>query len=65
MSLKITGKILMFKGISMISDETFSDFQRVPDRLTFAQGVAMLKAEQEKTAHLHAPEASGPNATTR
>ncbi len=65
MSLKITGKILMFKSISMVSDETFSDFQRVPDRLTFAQGVALLKTEQEKVAHLHAPEPSGPNPTTR
>jgi len=65
MSLKIMGKILMFKSISMVSDETFSDFQRVPDRLTFAQGVALLKAEQEKVAHLHAPEPSGPNPTMR
>src|SRR5579872_7267772 len=28
MSLKMTGKILMIKSITMISDETFSDFQR-------------------------------------
>lgn len=51
MSLKITGKILMFKGISMISDEVFSDFQRVPADLTFAKGVEMLKVEQEKLAN--------------
>jgi hypothetical protein len=51
MSLNITGKILFFKGISMVSEEEFSDFQRVPDHLTFAQGVEMLKAEQEKLAH--------------
>lgn len=50
MSLKITGKILMFKGISMISDEVFSDFQRVPPDLTFAKAVEMLKTEQEKPA---------------
>ncbi len=56
MSLKITGKILMFKGISMISDETFSDFQRVPANLTFAKGVEMLKSQQEKIAHNHPPE---------
>jgi hypothetical protein len=48
MSLKMTGKILLFKGISMISDEVFSDFQRVPDKLTFGKGVEMLKAEQER-----------------
>lgn len=56
MSLKITGKILMFKSISMISDETFSDFQRVPDDLTFAKGVELLKTQQEKLAHNHPPE---------
>ena len=56
MSLKITGKILMFKGISMISDETFRDFRRVPDNLSFAQGVEMLKSEEQKLAHNHTPE---------
>lgn len=58
MNLKITGKILFFKGISMISDETFSDFHAVPEDLTFARGVEMLKAEQEKLAHNHEPNAS-------
>lgn len=46
----------MFKSISMISDETFSDFQRVPDDLTFAKGVELLKTQQEKLAHNHPPE---------
>ena len=50
MSLRITGKILLLKNISMISDEVFSDFQRVPADLTFARGVEMLKTEQEKLA---------------
>lgn len=45
MSLNIKGKILLFKSLSMVSDEVFSDFRRVPDNLTFAQGVAMLQAE--------------------
>jgi hypothetical protein len=49
-SLNITGKILLFKSLSMVSDETFSDFQRVPDNLPFAKGVDLLKAEQEKLA---------------
>ncbi len=57
MSLKITGKILLLKNISMISDETFNNFQRVPDNLTFAKGVELLKSQQEKIAHNHAPEA--------
>jgi hypothetical protein len=56
MSLSITGKILLFKSLSMVSDEVFSDFRRVPDDLSFAQGVKLLKAEQEKLAHNHAPE---------
>ena len=58
MSLKITGKILVFKGISLISDETFSDFHAVPDELTFAKGVDMLKAEQEKLARNRESESS-------
>jgi hypothetical protein len=58
MSLRITGKILMFKGITMISDETFSDFRSVPGDLTFAKAVSMLTNEQEKLAHNHEPEAA-------
>ena len=48
MNLKMTGKILLFKGISIISDEVFSDFRRVPGDLTFAKGVELLKGEQAK-----------------
>ncbi len=58
MNLKITGKILFFKGISMISDETFSEFHSVPQDLTFGKGVDLLKNEQEKLAHNHELEAS-------
>jgi hypothetical protein len=65
MNLKITGKILVFKNISMTSDETFSDFQRVPDRLSFAQGVDLLKTEQEKLAHLHAQGSSEADKNTQ
>lgn len=50
MSLKMTGRILLFKGISISSDEVFSNFQPVPADLTFAKGVELLKAEQEKLA---------------
>ena len=56
MSLKMTGKILVFKSISMTSDEVFSDFQRVPDNLPFAMGVELLKSQQEKLAHNHVPD---------
>jgi hypothetical protein len=55
-SLKMTGKILMFKGLSIISDETFSDFHRVPANLTFAKAVDLLKSEEQKIAHNHAPD---------
>ena len=58
MSLRMTGKILIFKSISMSSDEVLTDFARVPDDLTFAKGVELLKAERDKLAHLHAPAAA-------
>jgi hypothetical protein len=57
-SLKMTGKILMFKGLNIVSDETFSDFQRVPANLTFAKGVDLLKSEEQKIAHNPTPETS-------
>lgn len=50
MALKMTGKILIFKTISVNSDEVLSDFQRVPGDLPFAKGVELLKAEREKLA---------------
>jgi hypothetical protein len=53
MSLSFNGKILLFKNIAIQSDETFSDFRRVPPSTTFAQGVEMLKAEDAKTAQVH------------
>ena len=45
MRLDFTGKILLFKNIAIVSNEVFTDFRRVPADTTFAQGVAMLKAE--------------------
>ncbi len=61
MSLKITGKILMFKSINMVSDEVLSDFQRVPADLTFAKGIEILKNQQEKLANNAGPNASDKN----
>jgi hypothetical protein len=63
MSLNMAGKILLFKAISMVSDETFTDFRRVPGNLTFRQGVQMLESEQAKIAAGLPPEhaASGKN----
>jgi hypothetical protein len=51
MALKMTGKILWFKSISIDSDEVLSGFQRVPENLPFAKGVELLKAEREKLAY--------------
>jgi hypothetical protein len=51
MALKMTGKILMFKSISINSDEVLSDFQRVPEDLPFTKGVELLKTEREKLAY--------------
>ncbi len=59
MNLNLSGKILMFKNISIVSNEVLSDFQRLPNQLTFAQGVKILKTEEQKLAHeSHAPEAT-------
>lgn len=57
MSLNMTGKILMFKNLSIKSDEVFSDFRSVPADTTFAQGVKMLNAEEAKLAQNHEPRA--------
>ena len=50
MTLKFTGKILLFKSLSIASDEVYSDFQRVPADITFAQAIEMMKGEQAKLA---------------
>lgn len=57
MHLNLSGKILMFKGLNIVSDEVLSDFHRLPTQLTFAQGVQILKTEEGQLAHNnHAPE---------
>lgn len=58
MSLNFTGKILLFKNLSIKSDEVFSDFGPVAASTTFAQGVEMLKAEEVKLAENHKPGAA-------
>ena len=42
MDLSFTGKILLFKSINIQSTEVFTDFQPVPENLTFAQAVDLL-----------------------
>jgi hypothetical protein len=59
MNLKFTGKILMFKSLNILSNEVLSDFHLLPERLTFAQGVKILKTEEEKLAHdVHPPDSA-------
>lgn len=57
MSLNITGKILLVKTLSMVSEEVLSDFRKMPDNLTFAQGLEALNTEQERLAHAAQPSA--------
>jgi hypothetical protein len=45
MQLSFTGKVLLFKKLSIHSNDMFSDFHSVPANLTFAQGVELLKKE--------------------
>jgi hypothetical protein len=52
-SLNMSGKILMVKGINLVSDEVSSDFQQMPEQLTFDQGVELLKSEEVNLAHSH------------
>jgi hypothetical protein len=54
MDLDFTGKILMFKSLTIKSTETFTDFRPAPKDLTFAQGVNLLRKEREELARNHA-----------
>jgi hypothetical protein len=49
--LNFTGKIMMVKSLVIKSDENLRDFRRVPDDLTFAKGVELLKQEWGKLQH--------------
>ena len=58
-SMNITGKILLVKGLKMVSDEVLSNFREAGKNLTFAQGVELLRMEQDKLAHeMHAAQTS-------
>ena len=46
MSVNFTGKILLFKNLSISSTETFTGFKRVPSDLTFTQALELLKKEE-------------------
>jgi len=50
MNLHITGKILLIKNLTLISDEVFTDFHRLPNDLPYAKAVELLQNEQAKLA---------------
>jgi hypothetical protein len=50
MTLNFTGKIMLFKNLSINSTEIFSGFRRVPSDLTFAQALELLKKEETSAA---------------
>jgi hypothetical protein len=50
MTLTFKGKELLFKRISIESDEVFSNFRPAPANLTFAQGVDLLKKQEAQLA---------------
>jgi hypothetical protein len=50
LNLKFTGKILLFKNLTIDSTEIFSGFKQVPSDLTFAQAVELLKKEGSAVA---------------
>jgi len=55
MTLHFTGKILLFKNLSIISTEIFSGFKQVPNDLTFAQALELLKKEESSADGNSAP----------
>jgi hypothetical protein len=69
MSVNFTGKILLFKSLSISSTETFTSFKRVPSDLTFAQALELLKKEESSVnAHVEtglAPSSFAPPLETR
>jgi hypothetical protein len=46
MSLKFSGKILIFKNLSIESTEVYSDFKPVSPNLTFAQALELIKKQE-------------------
>lgn len=51
--LSFTGRALFFHAINIKSTETASDFHRLPNNLTFAQGVVISKKQDPTVAENH------------
>ncbi len=56
MTVNFTGKILLVKSLNIESTETYSDFKRISNDLTFAQAVELLKKEEAALAEKTSPE---------
>jgi len=52
MNLSFTGKILLFKHLSIQQQETTSDYRRIPG-MNIAQALEMLKKSAEEVASSH------------
>jgi len=65
--LNFDGKELMFKGIHIHETETLSDFRRVPEKLTLADGIRMLQQYRpaQDTVAERRPTATSPGGGTR
>jgi hypothetical protein len=50
LTLNFTGKIMLFKNLSIVSTEVFNGFKQVPSDLTFAQALELLKKEDALAA---------------
>ena len=50
MTLNFTGKLLLFKSLKIKSHDTASHFRRVPEQLSFVEGVALLKRQNGQLA---------------
>ena len=62
MVLRFTGRILFFKHLDIQSDEVYRDYRPVPNNLTFAQGIELLRKEQPTEARIWpTAQTSGPS----
>jgi hypothetical protein len=55
MNIQFTGKALLFKTINLRQVETLSDFRRVPDNLSLAQGIDILNKTNDVMAENTVP----------
>ncbi len=58
-NIQFTGKVLFFKTINMREVETTNDYHRVPNGLTLAQGIELLKKSPDQVAENNAGEDKG------